>query len=224
MDAVRAVAQRLGAGAVGADVVALDQDVGGAAFEDQTVLVVAGDDVAGGGGGAADDVADSGQLDAVLVVGQGDGAGAVGADQVAFDGVEADGAGVDAVGDAVAAVAGDDVPIARRGAADGVVGAAQEDAVELVADGLVAAGIGADVVALDGDADGRVLEVDAGLVARDDVGVGGLGPADERARAVVDLDAVVAVAQRDDPVASRPMMFPWMTVESEPGPLSEEET
>ena len=71
------------------------------------------------------------------------------------------GAGVDAVGDAVAAVAGDDVAVAGRGAADGVVGAAQEDAVELVADGLEAAGVGADVVALDRDADGRVLEEDA---------------------------------------------------------------
>ena len=169
---------------------------GGAALEDQAVLVVAGDDVAGGGRRAADDVADGGQLDAVLVVGDGDGAGAVGADEVALDGVVADGAGIDAVGDAVAAVAGDEVAGARDGAADGIVVAAQEDAVELVADGLVAAGVGADLVPLDGDAERRVLEVDAGLVAGDDVGVGGLGPADERAGAVVDLDAVVGIAQR----------------------------
>ena len=104
---------------------------GGAVLEDQAVLVVAGDDVAGGGRRAADDVADGGQLDAVVAVGDGDGAGAVGADEVALDGVVADGAGVDAVGDAVAAVAGDDVAVARGGAADGVVGAAQQDAVEL---------------------------------------------------------------------------------------------
>ena len=108
------------------------------------------------------------------------------------------GAGIDAVGDAVAAVARDDVAIAGGGPADGVVGAAQQDAVELIADGLEAAGVGADVVAFDGNADRRVLEVDAGLVARDDVGVGGFGAADERARAEVDLDAVVVVAQRDD--------------------------
>ena len=86
------------------------------------------------------------------------------------------GAVIDAVGDAVAAIARDDVAVARGRAADGVAGAAQDDAVVLIADGLVAAGVGADIVPLDGHAHRRVLEEDAGLVAGDDVGVGGLGP------------------------------------------------
>ena len=89
----------------------------------------------------------------------------------------------------------DQVSGSCRRAADRVAGAAEQDPIELVADGLEAASVRADVVPLDQGVGCGVLKIDARLITRDDVAIAGGRPADERPGAVDDLDAVSVVAQ-----------------------------
>src|SRR5207253_2625105 len=73
-DAISGIGQSSGAGGVGADVVACDDDAGSARAEDSDTVTaaaadggIAADDVAGAGGGAADGVAARGNHDAFAV-------------------------------------------------------------------------------------------------------------------------------------------------------------
>ncbi len=140
---------------------------------------------------------------AVAGVGQGVLSGLIGADVDARDLVRGGHAAGDQ--DAVAGVVRDDLG-GRRGAADDVVGRAEDDghaagAVAVGAPGAVvpvrAGDVGADGVALD-DVVGRVAvgDVDAvALVAQDDVAGGGRRPADRVVRGpLVDDDAAAAAA------------------------------
>src|SRR5687768_9345153 len=123
------------AGGVGADVVALDDVVpGAAAVDDDAVLRVAGDDVARATAGAADRVGRRlVDRDAAVAVGDRAGAAGVGADIGAEQLIAAGGGGVEL--DAGLRVAGDDDAVAAAGAADGVAGRLEDDALLAVAGG-----------------------------------------------------------------------------------------
>src|SRR5262249_46511735 len=181
------------------------------------VAVVGADDVAEAARQPADGVRRraGGDEHAVARVAAPEGAGDVGADQVALD----QGAGRGALQvNAVIVVAADDVAQAREAArggegaatADGVVQAVHNgDALVLVGDGRVAVHAQADVVPRD-EVGGRVLKGNTGgAVAGDDVAGAGqpadgviecAAAADGVARRVVDADAVVGVAQGRRPV------------------------
>src|SRR5262249_41466166 len=154
------VGQGGGAGGVGADAVALHHVAGRTLAGDPDAAVgVAGDDVAGAGGRPAHGVAASPDIDHhAILVGQGVGAGGLGADAVALHHV----AGRAAVGDPDAAVgvAGDDVAGAGgRPAHDVVAGPGIDHHAKLVGQGVGAVGGGADAVALHHVA-GRLLPRD----------------------------------------------------------------
>src|SRR5262249_44524409 len=152
----------------------------------------AGDDVAGDGRGAADDVVGgpAGDEDAGACVGQGGGAGGVGADQVALDHVAAGAGAPDQHAGQV--VAGGDVAGAGAGRGrdptDGVVRSPEVEADAggpLVGQGGGAADVGADEVAGDGvmvRAAGAVDQDAVLLVAGDEVAGRGRGAADRVAR------------------------------------------
>src|SRR5205823_5971722 len=100
-------------------------------------------------------------------IAEGESAGGVGADVVALDGIAGRGDPDARVADARGAVAGDDVARGRRRTADGVVAAAQVDAIEAVAQGRVAGGVQADRVALERVA-GAARDVNANIVVAGD--------------------------------------------------------
>src|SRR5262249_18892448 len=114
------VADRVAAGGIGADPVALDGGPGRRrALHVEAILGVAGDDVAGSRGGPADDgVRRILEVDTVAAVAERAGAGGVGADVVAADDVARSARALD--DDAGDSVAGDDVALARRGPANDV--------------------------------------------------------------------------------------------------------
>ena len=180
-DPVAAVAQRHGAGDVGADEVPLDQVVAeDLRAEGDAVAVVGRDDVAGAGGRPADRVvARVGHVDPGAVVAQRLGAGDVGADEVPLDQVV--GRGVDAI-----------PPHRRRPLAEMTLPRIESsvavnsglgptvEAARAVAQRQGAGDVGADEVALD-QGTHRVVELDAvAAVGRDHVPRPGCGPADGR--------------------------------------------
>ena len=172
--AVLAVGQRLGAGDVGADIVRLDHvGVGAGRLQLDAVKCVAGDDVAGGGRAAAHRVEarPGSDVQAVFAVGNGAGAGGVGADIIPFDHVVFGARTQDE--DAQDRVAGDDVAGGGRGAAHRVEGRPADDLHAILAVGqrLGAGDVGADIISFDHVARGaRRVEHDAVEgIAGDDV-------------------------------------------------------
>lgn len=148
VDAGVLVSQGRRAEGVGADVVPLDEV---AAVVHQNAAAVGRDDVAGPGAIAADRGLVGTDLDALIAVAQGPVARGINADEVAGDDVaqRAVGAVVGSQTDAVQVVAGDEVALAGRGAADGVVSRIEDvHAVQLVAQVGQPAGICSDKVAL----------------------------------------------------------------------------
>ena len=123
------------------------------------VDTIAGDDVPGARRGPTDRGARGIDINAIEVVGHGNGAGRIGADQVALDQARR----VDV--NAVRQVAGDDVRGAGRGPADRGTRRVDTDAVS-IGYSSGAGRIGADQVALD---QARRADIDAVLVAGDHV-------------------------------------------------------
>src|SRR5262249_49522380 len=139
------VGQGGGPGGIGADVVA--QHLIAAAVVDQhAVVAIAGDDIACPGDGAADRVVIAVNLNAVVAVAQGAGAGGIDADGIAQQLIVAAGVLVDP--HAVAAIAGDKVAGSRGGAADRVaVGANPHKKAVTVGQGLGTRDVCTDVIA-----------------------------------------------------------------------------
>src|SRR5438132_1444158 len=156
----------------------------------------AGDDIARRRADAADGIGSAGDEHTEARVGDGRGAVLVRTDVVALDDVVA-AKNVDAV----AMIAGDHVACTAHGTADGVAGGAVKHG--YAAEGVTERGgtvdVGADVISLHDVADGRRPDnADTfPAVARKNITRLGDRATDSIARSILNIDAAIAVAQRD---------------------------